>query len=296
MSSTLVTIGVLLVIIVPIALLVFKAVQQGIATGEHFSESGVSYSSVVSRISHWTPLEQFVSPEAAEKQIKSWVQGAGKAASTGILGAIANLPEIGLQLALALIACYFFLIDGPGFLQWLSDKIPLDTDVRQKVSKSLKDTSISVVWATLAAAALQAVVMGIAYATLGVPGIFLAAGATFIFAWIPILGSTPVWLVGAGYLYSQDSPGRMVIMLLLGGFASVVDNFVRPLVLKGRSEMHPLVSLVAIFGGIEMFGIMGVFIGPIVVDVMIALLEMWPGVGRRFGILGYESGHIERVD
>jgi predicted PurR-regulated permease PerM len=49
--------------------------------------------------------------------------------------------------------------------------------------------------------------------------------------------------------------------------------------------MHPLVSLVAIFGGIEMFGIMGVFLGPILAAVLMALLQIWPEVGHRFGLL-----------
>ena len=49
--------------------------------------------------------------------------------------------------------------------------------------------------------------------------------------------------------------------------------------------MHPLVSLVAIFGGIEMFGILGIFLGPILAAVLIALLQIWPAVGHRFGLL-----------
>jgi predicted PurR-regulated permease PerM len=118
-----------------------------------------------------------------------------------------------------------------------------------------------------------------------VPMAILAAGATFVFAWIPILGSTPVWGIGTIYLYTQDSPGKAVAMLLLGFLTSVSDNLVRPWVLKGRGEMHPLVSLVAIFGGIEMFGIFGVFIGPVIAAALLALLDVWPSVGRRFGLL-----------
>jgi predicted PurR-regulated permease PerM len=60
---------------------------------------------------------------------------------------------------------------------------------------------------------------------------------------------------------------------------------VRPLILQGRSKMHPLVSLVAIFGGIEMFGLIGIFLGPILAAVLIALLQLWPAVGQRFGLL-----------
>jgi predicted PurR-regulated permease PerM len=124
-----------------------------------------------------------------------------------------------------------------------------------------------------------------AYLLLGVPGAFLGAGATFIFAWIPVLGSTPVWVFGTGYLWFQDSPARAVIMLAVGLICSASDNLVRPLILRGRGDMHPLVSLVAIFGGIEMFGIFGVFIGPILAAILMTLFQIWPVIARRFGLM-----------
>ena len=146
------------------------------------------------------------------------------------------------------------------------------------------------IWATLAASAAQSAVMLLSYLTLGVPAAFLAAGATFLLAWIPLVGSSPVWLTGAIYLYTQDTILKAILMVAFGLMAGLVDNFVRPLVLQGRSKMHPLVSLVAIFGGIEMFGILGIFLGPILAAVLIALLQLWPEIGQRFGLLPSAKG------
>jgi predicted PurR-regulated permease PerM len=73
-------------------------------------------------------------------------------------------------------------------------------------------------------------------------------------------------------------------MIVIGILTSLVDNFVRPIVLRGRGEMHPLVSLVAIFGGIQMFGLFGVFFGPILAAIVITLMTVWPMVGRRGGL------------
>ena len=64
----------------------------------------------------------------------------------------------------------------------------------------------------------------------------------------------------------------------------------RALLLKGRSKLHPLVSLVAIFGGIEMFGILGIFLGPILAAVLLALLQLWPAIGQRYGLLPEAQG------
>ena len=82
-------------------------------------------------------------------------------------------------------------------------------------------------------------------------------------------------------------------MVVCGLMTGIVDNVVRPMILKGRSKMHPLVSLVAIFGGIEMFGILGIFLGPILAAILIALLQIWPEVGQRFGLLpGAQGGAL----
>jgi predicted PurR-regulated permease PerM len=111
---------------------------------------------------------------------------------------------------------------------------------------------------------------------------------------LPLVGRTPAWLAGAIYLYLQDAMLKAILMVVFGLMAGLIENFVRPLILKGRSKMHPLVSLVAIFGGIGMFGIMGIFLGPILAAVLIALLQSWPEVGQRFGLLpGSKVGEFQ---
>ena len=285
-AAAVVVLGVVLVIIAPLAFFVTKAIQQGIAIGQGLAEGGFSLRSLLDHVSGWAPIETMIgSPEAFENQARRWMQSAGTGATTTILGLAAHLPTIVLQLALASIACFFLLVDGHSFLSWMTDKIPIAADVRVQVVQSFQETAISVIWATLAAAAAQSAVMLLSYLTLGVPAAFLAAGATFIFAWIPLVGCSPVWLAGAIYLYSQDAMLKAILMVIFGLITGLVDNFVRPMILKGRSNMHPLISLVAIFGGMEMFGIMGIFLGPILAAVLISLLQIWPEVGYRFGLL-----------
>jgi predicted PurR-regulated permease PerM len=293
-AAAVIVLGVILVLIAPLSFFVTKAIQQGIAIGHGIAEGGVSLRSLLDHLSGWTPIETLIgSPEAFETQARRWIQSAATGATATILGLAAHLPNLVLQLALASLACFFLLVDGHRFLCWITDKIPITADVRVKVVQSFQETAISVIWATLAAAAAQSAVMLLSYLILGVPAAFLAAGATFIGAWIPLVGGTPVWLAGAIYLYVQDAMLKAILMVVFGLMTGLVDNFVRPMILKGRSKMHPLVSLVAIFGGIEMFGIMGVFLGPILAAVLIALLQIWPEVGHRFGLLpGSKAGEV----
>lgn len=286
LSASLVTLGIVLLVIGPIASFLAIAVKQAISVGTYLSENEViSFQSIISKLSDWGPVSSLVESTAAlERQVRGGIQSISRSASGAIVALVAKLPEMGLQMALAGIACFFFLIDGRKFVAWVIDKIPIDAFVRARLVTSFKNTTISTIYATLAAAGVQAVMMFGGFLALGVPAAFLAAGATFIFAWIPVLGSVPVWTAGAIYLWTNGSVAKAIIMVVLGLLTSITDNFVRPWVLKGRGEMHPLVALVSIFGGIHMFGIFGVFVGPIIAAVLISLLEVWPVVGWRSGI------------
>jgi predicted PurR-regulated permease PerM len=175
-------------------------------------------------------------------------------------------------------------MDGKSLIAWLFSKMPLFQEVQVKITTSFQNIVISVVWATLAAATSQALVIFIGFVVLNVPAAFFAAGTTFIFAWIPVIGSTPVWVAAALYLHLHSTLTKVVLMTIVGISAGLIDNLVRPYVLKGRGDMHPLLSLIAIFGGIHIFQLFGVFIGPIVAAILVSILDIWPHVGRRAGI------------
>lgn len=290
-SSGVTVLALLLLVIVPVGAFAVATVNQGILFGQKIAQSqDFSARSILGRISEWAPVKGLVgNAEAVERQIRNGVQTLAREASTAALAMLGAIPDQILQIVLALLACFFFLVDGMSLKRWMAGKIPLDRDIQIKLYKTFEDTAISVIWATLAAAGAQATVMGIAFLILGVPLPFLAAGATFIFAWIPLLGSTPVWLAGSIYLYTQGSIAKMVAMFAFGAVVGILDNFIRPMVLKGRSDLHPLVSLVAIFGGIQLFGFFGVFLGPIIIALLIGVLQVWPDVAKRYDLIGDEE-------
>jgi predicted PurR-regulated permease PerM len=286
-AATLISLLVTLLLLGPVSGFVVAAVDEGLhlskyVTGDQFP----SFESIASQVTRWKPIESLVGdPSAVEKQLRGGIQNAAKTVSTAVLSAVGSLPELGLQLFLVILTLYFALLDGRKCLTWLSDKVPLDRDVRERLMNSFRNTAISSIWATMAAGLSQALIMLAAFLTLGVPAAFLAAGATFIFSWVPLLGSGPVWLAGAVYLYTQVSFGKAMLMIAFGILTSITDNIVRPLVLKGRDDMHPLISLVAIFGGIYLFGILGVFFGPILFAVFLSLINIWPAIAKRFHLM-----------
>lgn len=270
---------ILLAIIAPLTVFAVTAVKQAIALAAYLAdERGADFiRASVAAVTALKPV-QWVIESPADLQAKGleFAQSAGAALSRVILVQAAALPDLALKLVISLLAWFFLLFEGEDFLKWLMGRVNMDAGLRRRLTDSFRATAASTVWATAAAAAAQALVVMVGFLLLGVPNIFLGGGATFIFAWIPILGSLPVCLAGAVYLYFQGSLFKLALMGLVAVVAGLMDNVVRPIVMKGHGDMHPLLALISIFAGIRMFGILGVIFGPIVAAMLLALLNSWP--------------------
>lgn len=269
---------ILLAIIAPLTAFAVTAVKQAIALAAYLAdERGAEFiRQAVAAVTALRPVQWVIeSPGDLQAKGLEFAQSAGAALSTVILVQAAALPDLALKVIISLLAWFFLLFEGEAFMRWLSGKLPMDQGLRSRLTAAFRATAASTVWATSAAAAAQALVVMLGFLLLGVPGIFLAGGATFIFAWIPILGSLPVCLAGAVYLYFHGSLVKLALMAAVAVVAGLMDNVVRPVVLKGHGDMHPLLALISIFAGIHMFGILGVIFGPIVAAMLLALLNSW---------------------
>ncbi len=267
---------ILLAIIGPLVGFAAAAINQGIALANYLSgERGAGFlASAADMFLSFKPLRWAVQdPAELQEKGRQFLASAGGALSKVILVQAAALPEMALKIALAMLTWFFLLVEGGVFADWLTARVPMEAKLRARLTASFRATAASTVWATSAAAAAQALVVMAGFWLLDIPGIFLAGGATFIFSWIPILGSAPVCLAGAVYLYFAGSILGLAGMGVVAVIAGLTDNVVRPIVMKGSGDMHPLLALVSIFAGIRMFGILGVIFGPIVAAMLLALLN-----------------------
>jgi predicted PurR-regulated permease PerM len=285
-AATAVSLLVLLVLVAPLTLFSIVAVRQGIAIGGELAElKEFSPKAITVALSRWELVRTAIGdPGVVNARIKSSLQAAGQLTNAAVLKLGEGIPAFLLQMSLALIAFFFFLVDGDRFMDWLLGLGVLDRRVQAELVDSFRDTTISAVLAGLAAAGSMAGLIAAGFLLLDIPGAFLAGGLTFIFAWIPLLGTLPALLAGFLYLYVQGSTIRLASLVALGLVTTIVDHLVRPMVLKGRGGMHPLVGFVSIISGIHMFGMLGVFIGPILAAMLVSLLRIWPVIGGRFGI------------
>lgn len=97
---------------------------------------------------------------------------------------------------------------------------------------------------------------------------------TIVFGMVPIVGSSPVWIGATIYLFAKGSTGFGIVMLVGGLIIATSDNIVRPIILRGHSQMHPLLGLVSVFGAVNLLGAPGIFLGPIIAAVFVSFLKI----------------------
>lgn len=276
----------LVLVLSPIAAVGVLAVRQGMTVGRGVVEDKSLRPDALTRRLP-PPARRFLGdPEQIRGRVREALESAGGRITRFALVVTRAIPDLLLQVALALLAFYFFLVDGRRFVGWLLSLGAFDSEVEQRLIRAFHDAAVSSVLAGAAAAAVQGTMILCAYAALGIPGAFLAGAGTFLLSWLPFAGSVPASVAGAAYLFSEGDTARAVVMIVIGALTSVADNVVRPLVLKGRQEMHPFVGLVAILGGIALFGLLGIILGPIIISMLGALLSAWPDIRRRLGMTG----------
>ncbi len=293
LAALLVTLGVVVLVLAPTVALGIGAVRQGVAVvAQVTGDSAPTLEGIVVAVRDWVPfVDRFGTPEELQALLKSGIANVSGSVSRAALHQIQAFPVVLLQLALVTLSLYFSLLDGRALYRWIGAKLPLSLQIQNMLAASFQSATNAVVLASVAAAGTQAAVIFIGFTVLRVPSALFGAGLTFILGWVP---GAPmlVWVAAAAYLYMDDAIVRAVIMVAIGLLVGVVDNVVRPLVLRGQEAIHPMVSLVAVLGGIAFFGVPGVFIGPLVACMAIAVLDIWPAVASYCGIPVSGSGDL----
>jgi predicted PurR-regulated permease PerM len=175
-----------------------------------------------------------------------------------------------------LISFYFGLIDGPRFVAFLRKNLPFPSaDIRNLFSQVQK-ISTAVVLGTFIAGIVQGTIIGLAYWIFGIPRPAVFGALTAIFSFVPLVGCAPTSIGGIIYLLTQGRIGAAIGMTVAFIIAGTSDNVVKPWVLKGRTELHPLLGLLSVLGGLMAFGPSGLFFGPIITVLLIVLLQIVP--------------------
>jgi len=177
---------------------------------------------------------------------------------------------------LMLIAFFFTLTRSDEIVTWLDSVSPLPPGQTRELLATSRRVSFSIVISTIVTAAVQALAALIGFYIARVPAPIFFAAVTFIAAFIPAIGAAVVSLVAALLLYVTGHP-YMAIFLCAWGLVVVglVDNVVKPLLIKRGMEIHGAVVFFSLIGGLMAFGGIGLLVGPLAVSMFLALLTIY---------------------
>lgn len=206
---------------------------------------------------------------AYAEQGLQWILQHSGAAFSGVAGVF-------LGVFIFLIALYYLLKDGEKLRQFIVALSPLPDSYDELVLLRLGRAVNSVLKGTLTIALIQGVVSALGYALFGVPNPLLWGTVTAIAALVPGVGTALVVTPMVLFLFLTGNVPGAIGLLVWGAFAvGLVDNFLSPYLIGSGSQLHPLLVLISVLGGIGLFGAVGIFLGPLCISLLLALLSVY---------------------
>ncbi|MDB5244221.1 MAG: hypothetical protein JWN18_91 [Parcubacteria group bacterium] len=216
-----------------------------------------------------------VDVDAYTKQGLQWV--------TGNAGAIfSSISHLFLALFIFFIALYYLLRDGKHVRKMVIELSPLDDSEDAGVFDRLELAINSVIKGNLVIALVQGVLTTIGFLTFGVPNAILWGTVAAIAALIPGIGTALVIAPAVAFLFIVGSTPQAIGLLIWGMLAvGLIDNVLGPKLVGKGMNLHPLLVLLSVLGGLILFGPAGIFLGPLSVSLLFALLSIYVDVSRR---------------
>jgi predicted PurR-regulated permease PerM len=189
---------------------------------------------------------------------------------TFVMGALGTT----VSFVMMLFVLFFVLRDGPAITQQVVTLLPIEGQRRALLQRHLTDMTRAVFLGLGLTAVAQGVLLGVGFWIAGLPSPLVFGVLGVILALVPMVGPALLWIPGAIWLAARGESGYAIFLTLWGSIVvGLVDNLLRPLLISGRAEVPTLAVFVGVIGGLAAFGFIGLFLGPIVLGLLIALFR-----------------------
>jgi predicted PurR-regulated permease PerM len=208
--------------------------------------------------------------------------------SSRVVNVAGGIVQATINLVIAMFSLYYLLLRGDELWRRVRPVLPFSADATESLRARFRSVTHATILGTLAIAALQGTVAGLAFWVVGLPhplvwGVLTAFGAV-----VPVIGSGLVWIPATLLLVVME---RYSDALALGAIGAIVvanvDNLARPLIYRRISRIHPMITLVGAFAGVRYFGVLGVLFGPLGLAYFFEVLTLYR---REYGTSGDSGG------
>jgi predicted PurR-regulated permease PerM len=189
---------------------------------------------------------------------------------------IGNFSAAIVSFALSVLSMFFFFRDGPRLIIRLKDLLPMSDDLKHSLTMRLREVIEASIYGGVLVAAVQGLLGGIIFWVTGLPSPIFWGTVMAILSLIPIVGPYLIYIPAAVILILSGSWIRGIIVLILGiVVVSQSDNVLRPVIISSRTKIHTLLLFFSILGGLKVFGLLGIILGPVVASIILTLVEVY---------------------
>ena len=214
--------------------------------------------------------------EEGLKLITNWIIQRGSAI-------IVSVPKVLLNIFVVFFTMFYFLKDGKLFIQKINDFMSMKERKYLFIIQRLKEIIHGLVYGYLLVAIIQGILGGFGFYIFGVSSPLFWGVIMAFLALIPALGTGIVWLPASLFLFLdglfQGSNSMIIRGILLFAYSliivSSIDNLLKPKLVSGKAKIHPVVILTGIFGGIIVFGAVGVILGPLILSLTTVFIDIF---------------------
>ena len=188
---------------------------------------------------------------------------------------ILNFPTLFLQFLVVFFTLFFVLKDKEKIVEYIKSLLPFSKDVEKKLFESSKGITSSVIYGQVIVGLLQGLIIGIGFFIFRVPNALFLTLLASLAGIFPIIGIIIIWLPVLIYLLIAGNTLAAVGVLIFGIVSSNVDNFLKPVIVSKRTQMHSSLVLIGMIGGLFLFGVLGLILGPLILAYLLIILEIY---------------------
>jgi len=195
---------------------------------------------------------------------------------TNAIGLIRGFTVFFFDLLLTLFIAFFMFLQGDDFIKAIKGLSPLDPIHNDEILRETEMTIKATLWGTVIVAVAQGTLGGVGFLIFGLPQPAFWGTVMIPASVIPVVGSTIIWGPAAVYLLCTGHITAGVGLIIWGGVVvSVIDNILKPILMKGSSETPSIFILFSILGGLTYFGMIGFILGPLILSFLLSLLRIY---------------------
>lgn len=276
LAAGLAVVAIALVIVAPAVLVIHSIVRE--------AEAGLKALQPIFESGQWREQLTAANPRVAsilsvlDQQVDL---GAQVKAVIGDLGArfskvLAGSAWMVMELLLTLFVLFFFFRDRQAALETVRSLVPLSNKETNSIFARTADTLHATIYGTLVVAMVQGTLGGLMFWWLGLPAPLLWGAVMALLAVVPVLGAFVVWVPAALFLALNGQMGKALILAGWGTLViATIDNLLYPILVGKRLRLHTLLVFIAVVGGLAVFGAVGVVLGPLILALTDAIIEVW---------------------